>query len=237
MNLVATVNMSPFNSAGPVDDRMLFVYTWIFWASVVLGVVVAALLMYSFFRFRRKSDDEEPEQTHGNTRLEITWTAIPFAILFGLFILTATNMPFINNQNTAANALNYKVEGQQFSWTTTYPGGQKSLNTIIVPINTPVNISLTSSDVIHSLFVPNVAGQMNAMPGQPNSFWIEVSQPGVWYGQCTELCGVGHHLMVVAVIGLPADQFHSCITGTGPMGLDDIKKGRNPNCAPAGGGF
>jgi cytochrome c oxidase subunit 2 len=227
VNLLA-VDMSPFSSAGPVDDRMQYVYTWVWYGSLFLGILVIGLLLIAFFRFRRKADDEEPEQVHGNTRLEITWTAVPFAILFTLFIVTALNMGFINNANASPNALTYSVEGQQFQWVITYPNGQKSVNYLFVPQDTPVNLDLTSRDVNHSLYLPNLGGQMNALPGQTNHMWIQAKGQGVWYGQCTELCGYGHHIMLIQVISLPIDKYNSCVN-TG--------KSINPkdkNCQPTG---
>jgi len=113
------VDTSPLHSGGTVDDTMQFVYTWVFWLSVILGTIVAALLLYAYFRFRRRSDDDEPEQVHGNTRLEITWTIIPLAVFLSLFALTAFNMPFVNDTPASAS-MSVTVVGQQFSWTFDY---------------------------------------------------------------------------------------------------------------------
>ncbi|MGI8847744.1 MAG: cytochrome c oxidase subunit II [Candidatus Dormibacteria bacterium] len=238
MNLLA-IDMSPTNSAGPVAGRMQYVYAWVFWGSVVLGLVVTTLLLVSFFRFRRKSDDEEPAQVHGNTRLEITWTAIPFAILIMLFVVTALNMGYINDPNTSAKAITVKIQAQQFAWAVTYPGGQHSTNTLVVPVGTPVNIDLTSKDVNHSLYLPNLGGQMNALPGQTNHMWIQADNPdgGVYYGQCTELCGNNHHGMIIVVIALPEQQYASCIFGKGPIDADAVRRGQNVACKPPKGDF
>lgn len=228
MNLLA-IDSSPFNSAGPVDDRMNFVYTFVFYGSLFLGILVAGLLLVSYFRFRRKADDEEPEQVHGSTRLEITWTIVPFGVLFGLFIITALNMPFINDAKGDSNAITDKVEGQQFQWAVTYPNGKQTVNYLIIPVNTAININLSSKDVIHSFYVPNLAGQMNNMPGQTNAMWLQASRPGVWYGQCTELCGYGHHNMIIQVVALPVKDYNSCISSG---------KSINPkskSCQPQGG--
>ena len=86
-----------FGDGGSISDRALGVYTAVFWSSVVLGVIVTGLLLYAFVKFRRRSDDDEPSQFHGNTRLEIAWTLVPLATFLSLFGLTAANMPFINN--------------------------------------------------------------------------------------------------------------------------------------------
>jgi cytochrome c oxidase subunit 2 len=234
VNLLAAIDTSPLtNSAGPVNDRMLYVYTWVYYGSLLLGIIVAALLVISFFRFRRKADDEEPEQVHGNTRLEIAWTAIPFAILFMLFIVTAVNMPYINNQSDAANAIEVQVQAQQFSWQITYakPDPSKCVapassglattsNVLVVPVGTPVNLDLCSTDVNHSLYLPNLGGQINALPGQTNRMWTQADHEGVWYGQCTELCGAGHHAMEIVVIAVSQGNYHRCLSSNSAMSWD-----------------
>lgn len=225
MNILAE-NLSPFVDGGPVDHHMLTVYTAIFWGSVVLGSFTAILLLVAFFRFRRKHDDEEPEQVHGNTRLEVIWTVVPFVILFSLFILTASNMPFINNQSTAANALRIKVEGQQYQWIYHYPNGGQTATKLFVPTGTPINLDITSDDVNHSFFVPSLAGQINAIPGQTNTMWLQVDQPGTYYGQCTELCGYGHHQMQIQIIALPYSQYNACVNQQG--GINDHSQSCKP---------
>src|ERR1700694_6134846 len=104
MNLLAAVcgnptciDTPPLNSGGVVDDRMQTVYTAVFWSSVALGSVVAALLLYSMFRFRRRSDDDEPKQFHSNTKLEVGWTLLPLVVVLSRLALTAANMPFVND--------------------------------------------------------------------------------------------------------------------------------------------
>jgi cytochrome c oxidase subunit II len=235
------VDTSPLHSGGTVDDTMQFVYGWVFWASVVLGSIVAALLVYAFFRFRRRSDDDDPSQVHGNTRLEITWTLIPLAIFLSLFGLTAYNMPFVND--TPKNApMSVTVIGVQFAWSFDYGMGSngkrvQSFGTLYVPENTDVGLEVVSTDppckppqvssgqsfaaavaaegcgVNHSFFVPSLAGQINAIPGQVNHLWFNARQ-GTYYGQCTELCGIGHAKMLLTVVSLPSNKFQSCVFGS-----------------------
>src|SRR5450631_4086073 len=115
MNLLAASTCC-VNNAGSISDRALGVYTAVFWASVVLGVIVTALLLYAFVKFRRRSDADDPPQFHGNTRLEIAWTLVPLATFLSLFGLTSANMPFINNIHDGTQ-YTVTVIGQQFSWT------------------------------------------------------------------------------------------------------------------------
>jgi len=261
VNPLATslVDTSPVHPGGPVADHMLFVFNWVLAASLVLGIFTVVMLLYSMFRFRRKSDDDEPSQFHGNTRLELFWTAVPLAVFMSLFGLTVSQMGFINDApaSTAAHpVMNVTVIGQQFSWTFDYQGQKtasgndvQSFTTLYVPANVPVNLQVVSTDppcvikpiitsgspdvatraaalrqkvnsgtsiadaisdegcgVNHSFYVPSLAGQVNAIPGQTNHLWLE-ARLGHYYGQCTELCGTGHATMLLEVVAMPQAQF------------------------------
>jgi cytochrome c oxidase subunit 2 len=261
MNVVAAicgstpcVDTSPLHSGGAVDDRIQVVYTAVFWASVALGLVVAVLLVYSMLRFRRRRDDDEPAQFHGNTRLEVGWTLLPLFVFLALFALTAANMPFVNDQRTAADEggntpMRVTVIGVQFAWSfdygTTSSGKRvQSFGTLYVPADTDVNLDIVSTDppckppkqvppgksyaqaisdqgcgVNHSFYAPSLAGQMNAIPGQVNQMWLN-ARAGTYYGQCTELCGVGHNQMTYTVVAMPNNKFQSCVFGN-PSGTID----------------
>jgi cytochrome c oxidase subunit 2 len=225
------------------------VYSVVFWASVVMGSIVAGLLIYAYFRFRRRSDDDQPSQFHGNTRLEIAWTMVPLAVFLSLFGLTAANMPFVNDIH-ADSKFTVTVIGVQFSWTFDYGAASngkrvRSPTILYLPENTDVGLDIVSSDppcnfttpgltsgeplaqaisaqgcgVNHSLYLPSLGQQMNAIPGQVNRAPIN-ARVGTYYGQCTELCGVGHAQMTLTVIGLPMNKFQSCVFGN-PSGTID----------------
>jgi cytochrome c oxidase subunit II len=222
---------SPLHPGGPVDAHIQRVYTPIFWASVVLFGFVSLLIIYSALRFRRRSDDEEPAQVHGNNRLEVAWTVVPFVILFGLFIVTAANMGYITT--APANALRVCVVGQRFAWTYYYNTGcgrtvqvkggenhdtrlgyagvmgKRAASTLEVPAGQPVALEVVSADVNHSFYLPTLAGQINAIPNQINHMWFQADRPGKYYGQCTELCGDNHYAMEIVVEAVPAGQFQA----------------------------
>jgi cytochrome c oxidase subunit II len=261
VNVLATdlVDTSPYHPGGPVADSMRFVFNWVLGASLVLGIFTVAMLLYSMFRFRRKSDEDEPRQFHGNTRLELFWTAVPLAVFMSLFGLTVSQMGFINDApaSTATTpVMQVTVIGQQFSWTFDYTGQTntsgndvQSFTTLYVPADQPVDLQVVSTDppcvtrpngaaataaqtqnaallrqklsageslangisdqgcgVDHSFYVPSLAGQINALPGQTNHMWLQARQ-GHYYGQCAELCGTGHASMLLEVVAMPRAQF------------------------------
>lgn len=251
-------NTGPLTPGGSIGDTGQLIYSVVFWASVALGTIVAGLLVYAYFRFRRRSDDDEPTQFHGNTRLEIAWTLVPLAVFLSLFGLTAANMPFVNDIH-AGSPYQVTVVGVQFSWTfdygTTANGKRIQSPTILfLPDATDVGLDIVSSDppcnlkpvpgsnqtfaeaisaqgcgVNHSLYLPSLGQQMNALPGQVNHAPIN-ARTGTYYGQCTELCGTGHAQMTLTVVALPMNKFQSCVFGN-PNGTIDPKSAA---CKPGG---
>jgi cytochrome c oxidase subunit 2 len=219
---VGFVDMSPLHPQGPAANHINDVFWPLFWVSVVVTALVSGAILYSAFRFRRKHDDEEPVQTHGNNRMEIGWTVVPFVILMSLFALTAANMGVI--ASTPSNALMMKVTGVRFYWQFDYltkKANGKELTTIkdlYVPVGTPIGFEVYSTDVNHSFFLPNINGQINAIPGQTNHTWFQVDKPGDYVGQCTELCGDGHWLMEFTVHVLSRSDYDKWLakqTGSG----------------------
>lgn len=210
-SLSAFVDMSPLHPNGPVSQHINNVFWPLFWVSVVVTGGVSLFILYSAFRFRRKHDDEEPVQTHGNNKLELGWTVVPFLILISLFVLTAANMGVI--ASTPDNAMKVSVTGFQFYWQFDYgvtKANGKELTTIkdfYVPVGKPVGLEVLSHDVNHSLFLPNINGQINAIPGQTNHIWFQIDRPGDYTGQCTELCGTGHWTMDLVVHAMSQSDF------------------------------
>ena len=210
------VDMSPLHPQGPVAQHINDVFWPLFWVSVVITAGVSGAILYSAFRFRRKSDDEEPVQTHGNNKLEIGWTVIPFVILVSLFGLTAANMSVI--AKTPPTAMTIKVTGFQFYWQFDYgvtKANGKELTTIkdfYVPTGTPIALEVRSHDVNHSLFLPNINGQMNAIPGQVNHTWMQIDNPGDYTGQCTELCGTGHWTMDLTIHAMSPSDYQAWLS-------------------------
>ena len=246
--LDGTVNTDPFQPGGPVGNKINSVYTPIFWISIVIFFGVAAIIVYAALRFRRKSDDEQPSQIHGNNRLELAWTAMPFLILATLFGWTAANMNFITS--APAGSMHICVVGQRYSWTYTYengcpsgklvPGengdskfaypaaaGAVTTGKLYIPVGKPVALDLVSADVNHSFYIPRLAGQVNAIPGQTNHLWLQADIAGPYYGQCTELCGIGHAFMELEVDAVPQNLFDQC--------MSDLRQHATTHCTTTGG--
>lgn len=192
----AAVDVSPLDCAGAQACRIQSVYAVVFWMAMFVLVVVGGLLVYAAIRFRRK-DETEPAQIHGNPRLELAWTIFPLLVLLVIFTLTFANMDYV--RNGPPGPITITVTGVQFAWSYKYPNGFVS-DRLTIPAGQVIRLDVTSRDVLHSFWAPRLGGQIYALPGQVNHGWLEADRPGTYYGQCNELCGIGHAIMQVTVI-------------------------------------
>ncbi len=194
--------------------------TAIFGIAVGVFVVVESLLVISVVRFSRKREGE-PRQIEGNTRFEIAWTAAPAIVLAVVFVLSVQTLIQVayspsdpsSGSNPSPNALHVRVIGHQWWWEFQYP----DLNIITsgelhVPVNTVVNFDLESADVIHSFWIPQLAGKTDVIPGHVNHTWFQANTVGDYHGQCAEFCGMEHALMRIEAIVQTSDQFQAWVT-------------------------
>jgi cytochrome c oxidase subunit II len=209
------VNVSPLNCAGPNACDIVSVYTSIFWIAMAVLVIVGGLLVYAALRFRRR-DDREPAQVHGNPRLEIVWTAIPVLIVSFVFIRTTLRMDYVRNGPPPQQTI--QVTGIQWAWSFKYPNGRSSVTKLTIPTGQVVRLQVTSKDVLHSFWVPRLGGQIYAKPGFENAGWIQASQPGQYFGQCNELCGLYHYSMLLEVDAVSDADYQAFLSGAPPPG-------------------
>jgi cytochrome c oxidase subunit 2 len=192
--------MSTFDAKGPVADRQLSLFVMIFWIAIAVFIVVGGGLLYTVIRFRDKGDGFKPEQTHGNTKLEITWTVIPSIMLALVAIPTVVGQFYISSPPNGED-MQINVEANQWWWEIEYPeSGVVTANEIHVPLGKAVGVYLTSPDVLHSFWVPKLAGKMDIVPGKTTYMWFQGDEIGNYYGQCAEFCGESHAYMRFRVI-------------------------------------
>lgn len=179
--------------------------------AMLVLILVGGAICYAAFRFRERDANFIPRQVGGNNALEFTWTLIPALILLFLFAISMPQVLFLRH-TPQPDAMTVNVTGQQFSWSFRYPGVKKEVfngSVLYIPAGQVVNLDITSRDVIHSWSVPRLGGRLDAIPGQHNHQWIEADQPGDYYGQCTELCGIGHAGMAITVKALPKAEWEA----------------------------
>ena len=204
--------MSPLLPAGPAAARIADLTYVIFGLAAVVFIVVESLLLFAVLRFRRAQVSSEPKQIYGNAPLEAVWTAVPALILAVLLAFTLRTMSAVAGPARAAPAQGaadaIQVIGHQWWWEVRYPGAQISTaNEIHIAVGQPVHVDVSSTDVIHSFWVPQLQGKIDVIPGRINATWLQADRPGVYRGQCAEFCGDQHARMALLVVADPADQF------------------------------
>src|SRR5216684_1924267 len=189
------------------------VISQLFWFTLVLAtivfVLVEGLLIYSSLRFRRRAPlpTREPPQIHGNTRLEVMWATVPALILIGLFGITVSRLGDLSQIPTDPNTLHISVTGRQFQWEFAYGNSGVKSNDLHIPVGTPLVFDVTSADVIHSFWVPDLYGKIDANPGRVNRITFKATKPGEYRGVCAELCGAGHGGMLFRVEAVSQGEF------------------------------
>lgn len=169
--------------------------------------VVAGALAYVVIRFRQRANDDgkEPAQLYGSNPVEIAWTTVPVLIVVVLVLGTARVISQIENAPRPESAVDVVVIGHQWWWELSYPKlGIVTANELHVPVSSPLArrptyIDLRSADVVHSFWVPQMAGKTDVIPNRPNKMWIEPSRTGLFVGQCAEFCGTQHAKMLLRV--------------------------------------
>ncbi|PZC50407.1 MAG: cytochrome c oxidase subunit 2 [Chloroflexi bacterium] len=187
---------STFEAAGPVAEAQLKLFYIIFWAAVFVFVVVNGAFIYAFIKYRRRANEAHlPKQTHGHTVLEITWTIAPMIILAIITVPTITTI-FYTAEPPPGKTLELKVIAHQWWWEFEYPDlGITTANELHVPVGMAIDVSLESKDVIHSFWIPKLAGKMDLVPGHINTMWFQADRAGEFYGLCAEFCGTAHAQM------------------------------------------
>lgn len=215
-----TVNMAP--GATQISNAVFDLHMTIFWICVVIGLIVFGAMFWSMMMHRR-STGQNAAHFHENTRVEILWTIVPFLILVAMAIpATAT---LIKMYDSSESDIDIQITGYQWKWHYKYLGQDveffSNLTTpteqihnqstkgehyllevdkpLVLPVDAKVRFLVTSADVIHSWWVPAFAVKRDAIPGFVNEAWTRVDKPGVYRGQCAELCGKDHGFMPIVV--------------------------------------
>lgn len=221
-----------------------------------ISALVLALMLFIIVRFRR-SANPTPSKTAHNTFIEIVWTVVPVIILL---MIAVPSISLIAEQYKPApkGALTVKITGYQWYWGYEYPDqgipeyvsnmlpAEKALangepyllaadNRLVLPAGRPVKLIITATDVIHSFAVPSLWFKLDAVPGRLNEKTVTIEKPGVYYGQCSELCGVKHGFMPIAIEALPPAQFDQWVRSQGgdPAGAAKAETAESGAAAPA----
>jgi len=171
----------------------------IYYITGVAFILVTVLMIWFLIKYRHR-DGRRATYTHGNTTLEIIWTVIPAAIFIALSFMSVSTWAKVK-RSAPDSDFEVGVTGKQFNWEIAYPGPDGKLgsdddvkfdNDLHVPVNKVVRVHLTSRDVIHSFYLPNLRLRQDAVPGRTILVWFEATKPGKYEIPCSQLCGFGH---------------------------------------------
>lgn len=218
--------------AGPVARMQLDLFMLTTYIMIFVFVVVSGLLIYAIVKFRDKSasdvgvgaavaetaagrEEDLPPQFEGDPRLEIVLTIIPFILLLIMAIPTV-NLNFALAAEPEGDVLDVRVIGHQWWWEFEYPDlGIVTGNELRIPTGRPIRLHVETDDVIHKFWVPRLAGKIDAIPGRVNVTWLQADEPGVYWGQCAEMCGTHHANMRLRVVALTPAEFDQWVANYG----------------------
>lgn len=204
-------------SASEEMDRISFIFWFTTVICIVVFAVVAGVIVYAVAAFRVKPDDDtDGPPIHGHAGLEVAWTAIPAILVIAIGVVTAVVLS--RNADAGPNPLRVQVYAQQFAWRFVYPDGGVKSNVLVMPVDRGVRFELTSVDVIHSFWIPEMGQKMDALPGVTTKIVITPTRTGSFSLICTELCGVGHSTMRAPVRVLSKADFASWLDENGTSG-------------------
>ena len=247
--------------AGPYAKEIKDLFVPVFWVAVLVFVIVEGGIVLIIVRYRhRRGRDRMPPQIHGNTRLEIGWTILPAVVLAFVTVPTVATIWDLARK-PPSTALNITVQGHQWWWgfeytdddmKTTYDdkGPITVADVMVIPAGRPVYLSLESVGgliggttkaeadyaVIHSFWIPQLAGKQDVVPNRTNHILMQADEPGTYYGQCAEFCGLQHGKMKVRVVALPQNEWEAWVanhkqpgvTPTDPLASQGMDLFMNP---------
>jgi cytochrome c oxidase subunit 2 len=215
-------------AASPVMAQLDSLHDLLLWIITLVSIFVLALLVYACLRFRASRSASPSRRTH-HTLLEIAWTALPVLILVVIAIPSFKLLYFMDRVQEPEMTI--KAVGHQWYWSYEYPDdgeftfdaylvadedlqeGQPRLlatdNAVVLPVETDIRVLITATDVLHSWAVPAFGVKTDAVPGRVNETWVRIDEPGMYYGQCSELCGDFHGFMPIMVRAVSKEEFEA----------------------------
>lgn len=225
-------------AASPIKEEMESFHNFLLIICTAIVVLVLALLVYVMVRFSAKRNPVPSKTTH-NTLIEVVWTIVPVLVLLAIVVPSFRLLYF--GDRTENPEMTLMISGHQWNWSYEYPDQQISEFTsvivpddqlqpdqprlltvdtpVVLPVDTDIQLLMTATDVIHSWAVPAFGVKKDAVPGRTNETWVRIDRPGVYYGQCSEICGDGHGFMPIEVHAVSRADFDAWVlqqVGTNP---------------------
>lgn len=194
------------------------IFYFILWTSFVIFAGVGFFIVYYAWKYRRRSHADRPVHVEPSVALELSWIIIPTLLV--LVVFWWGMKVFINVSVAPPGAYEIQVTGKKWLWEFEYPNGNTSVGDLYVPVNEPVRLVMTSTDVIHSFFVPAFRVKHDVVPNRYTTVWFEATEPGEYQVLCAEYCGTSHSEMYAKVIAVERGEFNEWLRSGG--GGDDM---------------
>jgi cytochrome c oxidase subunit II len=209
-SLISLASMMP-DQASTFATDVDALYLFLIGVSMFFCILIGGLVIFFVFRYRRRNDADRPAATKDHHGLEIFWTAVPLVLVIIMFVWGA--VIFHRQFRPPADALEILVTGKQWMWKMQHPSGRSEINDLHVPLGRPVQLTMTSEDVIHSFYVPAFRTKSDVVPGRYTSTWFTPTELGAYHLFCAEYCGAEHSLMKGWVYVIPADEYEQWARG------------------------
>ena len=223
------MNFQP--AASPVMEQLSSFHNLLLWIITVITLVVLGLLAYAAWRFNETRNPVPSRRSH-NTVIEVLWTAVPVLVLV-IIAIPSFKLLYYMDVVPPKPDLTIKAIGRQWYWSYEYPdhgnftfdanmiadadmqpGQHRLLETdyqVVLPVGKTVRVQVSGSDVLHAWAMPSMGIKVDAVPGRLNEGWIQIAEPGTYYGQCSELCGINHGFMPIAIRAVPQEEFDTWV--------------------------
>lgn len=197
--------------ASKIAPQMDALYFFMVLVSLI-GLTIVVLLITTFSVLYRKRRHPVAVQIEGSTLLEATWTIIPLGLFLIMFVWGS--IIYFRIYTPPANAMNIYVVGKQWMWKAEHPGGQHEINSLHIPVNRPIQLTLISQDVFHSFSIPAFRVKREAIPGRYTNVWFEATETGTYHLFCTQYCGTNHSAMIGDIVVQSADDYKAWLQGS-----------------------
>lgn len=202
--------LSALDPRGPFARQIDQLFWPVFWIAAAIFVLVQGAILVAVVLFRDRPGRPEPKQVHGNTKLEVTWTLIPALILAGIAVPTVRSV--FDLSECGPDAMTVQITGRQWWFEYDYPDqGVRAANVMVIPAGREICAEMTSDDVLHNFWVPQLNGKRYLVPGQTTHLRLQADQPGEYWGHCGEFCGLSHSLMRARVVAVSETEFEAWV--------------------------
>ncbi len=189
-------------------DKLHFFLTGL---TLFFTVLIFGIIFYFMVKYRRKSEDERPPDIEGSLPLELTWTLIPTVLAAGVFVWGSSL--YVRNSRPPTASTEIFIVGKQWMWHVQHPEGQREINELHVPVDVPVELTMTSQDVIHDFYIPAFRVKKDVLPGRYTSIWFQATKTGIYHLFCGQYCGADHAQMIGWIYVMTATDYANWLSG------------------------